>query len=368
MLAITIETIARLIACPVKKRFFKNALNIFDLISLLSFYVTSILFIIDVTYMERELSLFLQLLRLFRILRIFRIATQLPALKILFHTLRASARELMLMLVLIISLVLLFASVIYFAEQIDEVSDNHFTSIPMGFWWAIVTMTTLGYGDKYPQTAAGYLIGTLCALCGVLFIALPIPIIVNNFSTYYTHAKAQEKLPKKKKVALVGAADALKQTVQDLMPSTAGQSPVPVSEPSSNHPSPLPAKRSLDTTDGSKETIKQSQDSGITDSIGSSPKLAGGINVTFTDIDETEEIRAATSRRVVNVATFGNGNGCLRLGAKDNYIKEEDEEEINDQLIRAEKKHKKSSQHAATSRRASLLPGAVSSTASPGRL
>ncbi|KAF6019081.1 hypothetical protein EB796_022612 [Bugula neritina] len=115
------------------------------------------------------------------------------------------------MLMLILSLIICFATIIYFAEQVYESPRNDFTSIPIGFWWAIVTMTTLGYGDKTPKTALGYVFGSICAITGVLLIALPIPIIVNNFSTYYNHAKAQGKLPKKRKVPLVGAADALKQ-------------------------------------------------------------------------------------------------------------------------------------------------------------
>ena len=60
-------------------------------------------------------------------------------------------------------------------------------------------MTTLGYGDMYPQTWSGMLVGALCALAGVLTIAMPVPVIVNNFGMYYSLAMAKQKLPKKKK-------------------------------------------------------------------------------------------------------------------------------------------------------------------------
>ena len=61
---------------------------------------------------------------------------------------------------------LVFASLIYYAEFTDPTET--FATIPIGFWWSIVTMTTVGYGDKYPVTVAGYVIGSLCAVIGGL--------------------------------------------------------------------------------------------------------------------------------------------------------------------------------------------------------
>uniref|UniRef100_A0A3B5L3P5 Ion transport domain-containing protein n=1 Tax=Xiphophorus couchianus TaxID=32473 RepID=A0A3B5L3P5_9TELE len=94
---------------------------------------------------------------------------------------------------------------IYYAERIgadpgDPTASAHtnFKNIPIGFWWAVVTMTTLGYGDMYPETWSGMLVGALCALAGVLTIAMPVPVIVNNFGMYYSLAMAKQKLPKKK--------------------------------------------------------------------------------------------------------------------------------------------------------------------------
>jgi len=63
-------------------------------------------------------------------------------------------------------------------------------------------MTTVGYGDMTPKTYVGMFVGSLCALTGVLTIALPVPVIVSNFALFYSHTKARAKLPKKRRRVL----------------------------------------------------------------------------------------------------------------------------------------------------------------------
>ena len=85
--------------------------------------------------------------------------------------------------------IIIFASLVYYAERIAPNPHNDFKSIPLGLWWALVTMTTVGYGDMVPKTYLGMFVGALCALGGVLTVALPVPVIVSNFEMYYSHTQ-----------------------------------------------------------------------------------------------------------------------------------------------------------------------------------
>jgi potassium voltage-gated channel Shaw-related subfamily C protein len=134
-----------------------------------------------------------------RIFRLFKLTRHYGGLKILIHTFTASMRELMLLIFFLVLFIVIFASLIYYAERLQKNPDNDFTSIPLGLWWSIVTMTTVGYGDMVPKTYIGMMVGGLCALTGVLTIALPVPVIVANFAMYYSHTQARSKLPKKRR-------------------------------------------------------------------------------------------------------------------------------------------------------------------------
>ncbi|XP_061102013.1 potassium voltage-gated channel subfamily C member 1a isoform X2 [Conger conger] len=200
----TFEFLMRITFCPDKLEFIRNTLNIIDFVAILPFYLEVGLSGLS-SKAAKDVLGFLRVVRFVRILRIFKLTRHFVGLRVLGHTLRASTNEFLLLIIFLALGVLIFATMIYYAERIGAKPNDprasehtHFKNIPIGFWWAVVTMTTLGYGDMYPQTWSGMLVGALCALAGVLTIAMPVPVIVNNFGMYYSLAMAKQKLPKKK--------------------------------------------------------------------------------------------------------------------------------------------------------------------------
>ena len=186
----TFEIIIRFIVSPIKLDFIKSPVNIIDFIATLSFYTDMLTDYLLVRF-RRDLTNadILEFFSIIRILRLFKLTRHSPGLKILIHTFKASAKELTLLVFFLILGIVIFASLVYYAERLQANPYNDFKSIPEGLWWAIVTMTTVGYGDMVPKTYVGMLVGALCAIAGVLTISLPVPVIVSNFSNVYSHTQ-----------------------------------------------------------------------------------------------------------------------------------------------------------------------------------
>ena len=148
----TLEFLLRMLASVNKLRFIVDLLNIIDLLAIVPFYIT-----LSTNSTGRISIYFLRTIRLVRVFRIFKLSRYSGEMKILGKALMDSARELGVLVFFIVLGVVLFSSAAYYAEFGS--STSQFRSIPGAFWWSIVTMTTVGYGDEVPQT-----IGELCIL------------------------------------------------------------------------------------------------------------------------------------------------------------------------------------------------------------
>ncbi|KAL3314794.1 Potassium voltage-gated channel subfamily A member 3 [Cichlidogyrus casuarinus] len=183
----TFELLVRFASAPGKLEFFKEIMNVIDIVSIIPYFITlGTVLVNDQSSKQQNQTTSLAILRVIRLVRVFRIfklSRHSKGLQILGQTLRASIRELGLLVFFLLISVILFSSAVYFAEADSDAT--FFRSIPDGFWWAVVTMTTVGYGDMRPVTVWGKLVGSLCAIAGVLTIALPVPVIVSNFNYFY---------------------------------------------------------------------------------------------------------------------------------------------------------------------------------------
>ena len=193
----TIEFVLRLITCPNKLTFFKNWLNIVDIFLNLFMWTrfglernlsvvwksVVVAWILGISYCVVSL----------RLLRIFRIGKQFSELQVMMMSMRDSARELLLMLFCFLVTAVFYANIIFYAEYHEPTT---FQTPFAGLWWAVVTMTTVGYGDVVPKSTLGKIIGSACAIKGLLMLAMPLAIIATKFNAHYQKMKDIQKFNK----------------------------------------------------------------------------------------------------------------------------------------------------------------------------
>lgn len=143
---------------------------IIDLMAILPFYLALILPGFD-----------LRLLRALRLLRLFKLARYSPALASLWRVLVDERRALAAAFIIVLFLLTASATAIYHVER--TLQPEAFGSIPAAMWWAVATLTTVGYGDVVPVTDLGRMIGGLVMVFGLAMFALPIAIIASGFSS-----------------------------------------------------------------------------------------------------------------------------------------------------------------------------------------
>ncbi|XP_064620845.1 potassium voltage-gated channel subfamily C member 3-like [Lineus longissimus] len=196
---LTIEFVFKFLVCPYKKDFFKSVLNWIDFVAFSNYWTFTAMYAAyevapkDLAYMivMNVLTGFIAL----RIFRIFKLAGVFKGLRILLLVVKKNVKELATLIMFFIFGMLIFSTMIFYAELHI---DGDFPSIIDGFWWSIITMTTVGYGDAVPSSYPGYVIGGMCALTGMLLSGLAIPIISNNFNLYYYYGRTySEQMAKK---------------------------------------------------------------------------------------------------------------------------------------------------------------------------
>ncbi|KAK3257314.1 hypothetical protein CYMTET_33594 [Cymbomonas tetramitiformis] len=189
-----------------------DVMNVIDLAAILPFYI--------------ELSLgagsggfgFLRVVRLARIFRVFKMGKYNEGMKMFAGVMIESLQAMTLLFFFLAISLVVFGSMIYFAEagtwtvsaeypdgvylrpDITHTSDeiSPFKSIPDSFWWVMVTVSSVGYGDYYPTTVFGKVIAVACMTTGVLVLALPVTIIGANFANEYCDEEAQLKRKREK--------------------------------------------------------------------------------------------------------------------------------------------------------------------------
>ena len=184
MIFFAVELILRMLCSPSVLKFFKSFLNWLDIIITVALLTAFVL--------EQDESLFLRSIAVFwlycvckgtvilRIIRLFRLTRDVKGIGILTVAMKSSVKQLLMLGASVLVALVLFSAVMYFVEM--HKGDSSFVTVPFTIWWSIITVTTVGYGDATPSTAAGYIIGSLCAVCGILLVAMPIAIVASSFA------------------------------------------------------------------------------------------------------------------------------------------------------------------------------------------
>lgn len=167
----SIEYILRLISAPKASKYALSFLGVIDVLSILPTFLSLLL-------VGAQTLLVLRVLRLLRIFRIFKLNHFLTEMKFLGEALTNSARKISIFMLCVLFLVIILGSLMYIVEG----SENGFTNIPTSIYWAIVTITTVGYGDISPLTPFGKFLASIIMLLGYGILAVPTGIVTTEMA------------------------------------------------------------------------------------------------------------------------------------------------------------------------------------------
>ncbi|MFT5667277.1 MAG: voltage-gated potassium channel [Vicingaceae bacterium] len=198
IIVFTIEFVGRLWSITANKEHASPALG--RLKYLFSFYGLVDLVALLPAYIPLFFGADLRVVRGIRILRLFRILKLSRYNKAFMHIKRVvetTKEELLISLIAVLTLLVIASSLMYFTEH--DVQPDVFPNIPATMWWGVATLTTVGYGDVYPITAAGKIMAGVMAILGIGIFALPAGILANGFNNTIEDSVEEKKGKNKKK-------------------------------------------------------------------------------------------------------------------------------------------------------------------------
>lgn len=176
----TVEYFLRLICVGRPTRYATSFFGIIDLLAILTTYLSLML-------PGSQYLLVIRSLRLLRVFRVLKLAQYIGEADLLIRALRASRRKITLFLFTVLTLVVILGSLMYVIEG----PDSGFTSIPRSIYWAIITFTTVGYGDIVPETNLGQALASLIMIIGYSIIAVPTGIVTSEITYAGKYSKGR---------------------------------------------------------------------------------------------------------------------------------------------------------------------------------
>ncbi len=177
----TVEYILRLVSIRKPIKYVFSPLGIIDLVALLPSYLS-------IFFIGAQSLLVFRALRLLRVFRIFKLGHFLTEINFLTTALKNSVRKISIFLLTVLTITIILGSIMYLVEK----RENGFSNIPESIYWAIVTITTVGYGDISPITPLGKFVASVVMLIGYAIIAVPTGIITHDIALA---ARQKKELP-----------------------------------------------------------------------------------------------------------------------------------------------------------------------------
>jgi voltage-gated potassium channel len=171
-LLFTLEYLLRLWISPRPVVYARSFYGVIDLLAILPSYLSLL-------FSGAQYLLLIRLLRVLRVFRILKLVRYLSEANVLMRSIVQSRRKIMVFFLFVGILIVLFGALMFAIEG----PENGFTSIPVSIYWAVVTLTTVGYGDISPQTPLGQSIAALVMLVGYAILAVPTGIVTAELST-----------------------------------------------------------------------------------------------------------------------------------------------------------------------------------------